>query len=85
MNLQPIRIHANFYHGGLKKLAADAGMSEANLHRCIRNNKIQASDLEALSRLLNVEIGIFFSESPSAKEQAKNSLHGYVPMVAREN
>lgn len=61
MNLQLIRQYSDRYPGGLRKLAVDVGMSEANLHRCIRNNKIQASDLEALSRALDVEIGIFFS------------------------
>lgn len=42
--------------GGLRKLAVNAGMSEGNLHRCIRNNKIQAGNLEAISRLLGVDI-----------------------------
>ncbi len=36
-------------------------MSEQNLHRCIRNNKIQAADLEKISLLLNVDIRIFFN------------------------
>lgn len=62
------------YPGGLRGLATDAGLSEANLHRCIRNNKIQASDLEALSRLLNVGIGIFFTEGKNAVETQGNSL-----------
>lgn len=60
MNLQLIKKYGASYPGGLRKLAVDAGMSEPTLHRCIRKNKIQATDLEAISRLLNVEIGVFF-------------------------
>lgn len=63
MDLQMIKKMCENREGGLKKLAADIGMSEANLHRCINNNKIQASDLENISLLLNVRIGIFFGES----------------------
>ena len=46
MNLEIVRKLSENRGGGLKKLAADVGMSEQNLHRCIRNNKIQAADLE---------------------------------------
>lgn len=72
MNLQLIRKYSAAYPGGLRKLAADAGMSEQTLHRCIRMNKIQAGDLEAIARLLNVEIGIFFTqevEMPSSRPE----------------
>lgn len=55
-----IRTLSEKYDGGLKKLASDIGMSEANLHRCINNNKIQASDLESIAIKLNVDISIFF-------------------------
>lgn len=34
-------------------------MTEQNLHRCIRENKIQAQDLEAISKALGVTIGYF--------------------------
>ena len=49
----------------MKKLAADVGMSEQNLHRCIRNNKIQAADLEKIASLLKVDIRIFFDGDTS--------------------
>ncbi len=65
MNLEAIKKFSEKREGGLKKLAADIGMSEQNLHRCIRNNKIQAVDLENIALLLKVDIRIFFDESIS--------------------
>lgn len=72
MNLQLIKQYGERYPGGLRKLAVDAGMSEANLHRCIRNNKIQASDLEALSLRLGVGIEIFFTDITKSVEMEGN-------------
>lgn len=66
MNLEAIKKFSEKREGGLKKLAADIGMSEQNLHRCIRNNKIQAADLESIALLLKVDIRTFFSEDISS-------------------
>jgi len=60
MHLDVIKKLSGKRAGGLRKLAADIDMSEANFHRCIRNNKIQASDLEKVARLLMVDISTFF-------------------------
>lgn len=76
MNLQPLKQYGEHYPGGLRKLAADVGMSESNLHRCIRNNKIQAGDLEALSLRLGIGVEIFFAEAAKSKERAENSQYG---------
>jgi DNA-binding Xre family transcriptional regulator len=62
MNLLKIKELAENRVGGLKKLAKDIGMSEANLHRCINANKIQANDLEKVSSIFNVPVGYFFDE-----------------------
>ena len=62
MDLECIKKFSEKRKGGLRKLATDAGMSEQNLHRCIRLNKIQASDLEKISTLLGVDIRVFFDE-----------------------
>lgn len=62
MDLQLIKKLCENYDGGIKKLASDIDMSEANLHRCIRNNKIEASDLEKIASRLNVRVGLFFGE-----------------------
>lgn len=66
MNLEVIKKFSEKREGGLKKLALDIGMSEQNLHRCIRNNKIQAADLEKIAILLKVDVRIFFDESVAA-------------------
>ena len=61
MNLEIVRKLSENRGGGIKrKLAADVGMSEQNLHRCIRNNKIQAADLEKIAFLLKADIRKFF-------------------------
>jgi DNA-binding Xre family transcriptional regulator len=54
--------------GGIRKLAADIGMSEANIHRCISANKIQAGDLEKIAQIFNVPVGYFFDDEIPAKQ-----------------
>lgn len=76
MNLQLIKTYSEKYPGGVRKLAIDSGMSEANLHRCIRNNKIQASDLEAISRCLGVGVEIFFAEAQTAQKTKETDVLG---------
>ena len=63
MNLQLIKDYCEKRSGGLRQLAEDAGMSEPNLHRCIRINKIQAGDLEKIAKILRVPVTVFFDES----------------------
>ncbi|MBO7234345.1 MAG: hypothetical protein J6V13_05110 [Paludibacteraceae bacterium] len=46
----------------MRQLASDIGMSEANLHRCVNNNKIQAADLEQIALKLRVDIRLFFDD-----------------------
>lgn len=63
MNLQLIKKLAEKHEGGLKRLASEIGMSEANLHRCINHNRIQAGDLEMIAITLNADIRLFFDVS----------------------
>lgn len=65
MDLGLIRNLSEKRSGGMRKLASDIGMSEANLHRCVNNNKIQAADLEKIALLLKVDIRLFFDEEVS--------------------
>jgi len=71
MDLGIIRKMSDSRPGGLKKLATDIGMSEANLHRCINNNRIQAGDLEQIARLLNLRIDCFFDDDVKTVELSK--------------
>lgn len=54
------------------------------MQRCIRNNKIQASDLEALSRLLDVGMEIFFTEGANAVETQGNGHYGDVSRLREQ-
>lgn len=85
MNLEVIKKLSENRDGGLKKLAVDVGMSEQNLHRCIRNNKIQASDLETISVLLNVDIRVFFDETPQSVHNSVNTKGDFSPASMNGN
>lgn len=65
MNLQQIKILAEKkkYPGGIKGLADAVGMTEQNLHRCVRENKIAAQVLERIASELSVSIIEFFDEN----------------------
>ena len=73
MDLSIIRNLSEKRVGGMRKLASDIGMSEANLHRCVNNNKIQAADLEKIALLLKIDIRVFFDEQ--LFERANNTVH----------
>lgn len=78
MDLSIIRNLSEKRVGGMRKLASDIGMSEANLHRCVNNNKIQAADLEQIAKLLKVDVRLFFDELPVIN---KVDIHGdYSPV-----
>lgn len=82
MDLGLIRHLCEKRAGGMRQLASDIGMSEANLHRCVNNNKIQASDLEQIAVMLNVDIRLFFNEEVRALADNTDS-HNFasVPVV----
>ncbi|MDR3141244.1 MAG: helix-turn-helix domain-containing protein [Tannerellaceae bacterium] len=60
----------------IRYLADAIGMSEQNLYRCFRENKIQAGDLEKIAHSLQVSIGTFFEEKVTVSVQGShNQLH----------
>lgn len=69
MYLQRIKTEAERQGKDLKKIASDIGMSEQNLHRCVRLNKIQAEDLKKIADILDVNIDFFFDEKVEIKEK----------------
>lgn len=62
MDLELIKTLAERQRVPIKRLADTIGMSESNLHRCVRENKIQAQDLEKIASELGVKVGVFFGE-----------------------
>lgn len=71
MNLELIKTEAEKAHIPFKSVASAIGMSEGNLHRCVRENKIQAQDLEKIASVLHVNVGIFFDELPHIHVEVK--------------
>lgn len=67
MELQRIKSLCEQRKGGLRGLAIAVGMTEQNLHRCIRENKIQAGDLERIAAELAVDIDYFFRAGDTPK------------------
>ena len=66
----------------MRQLASDIGMSEANLHRCVNNNKIQAADLELIALKLRVDIRQFFNEETQALANSTDtSIPASMPIV----
>ena len=66
MNLKKIKIISENNKITLTSLANRINMSYQNLNRCIRENKMQAQDLEKIASILNVPISYFFDESGTA-------------------
>ncbi len=52
-------------------------MSEGNLHRCVRENKIQAGDLEKISSVLGVPVGYFFDEVTEIEQTRQAGRDNY--------
>jgi len=75
MNLGIIRNLCEKRPGGIRLLASEIGMSEANLHRCINNNKMQAQDLETLAIKLDVDIRMFFDEAAIKNDSLLSNIN----------
>lgn len=76
MNLQLIKtfVEKERYPGGVKGLAEAVGMTEQNLHRCVRENKIQAQDLEKISIELNISITEFFKDDKNKTHRINSKI-----------
>lgn len=61
MNLLTIKEIAEKKNVSIRKLADSIAMSEQNLHRCIKANKIQAHQLEIIANILETPIEYFFN------------------------
>lgn len=68
---------------GVAELATNIGMSPQNLHRSIRLNQIQASDLESIARQLGVNICCFFDNDTLCGHFEQYSASGKNGFVAK--
>lgn len=84
MNLETIKFYCEKQGVAIKQLANDVGMSEPNLHRCIRLNKIQAQDLEKIAILLKVDIREFFDEKAIINDSQTSSKDAELVALSRE-
>jgi len=62
MNLYNIKSIAEKKRFTLTSICDKINMSTANLHKCIRDNRIEAGDLEQIAQILEVPITSFFDE-----------------------
>lgn len=65
-------------------MAADIGMSEANMHACLNKNKMQAGDLENVAKCLEVDIRIFFDLSASNSGEFSSEKNGQLLQLCKE-
>lgn len=84
MNLETIKFYCEKQGVAIKQLANDVGMSEPNLHRCIRLNKIQAQDLEKIAIFLKVDIREFFDEKAIINDSQMSSKDAELVALSRE-
>lgn len=85
MDISIIRKLAEERDGGMRKLAVDIGMSEANLHRCVNNNKMQAENLEKIAQVCNVDIRIFFDIIPKmSSDKPEEDKNGHLLQLCKE-
>jgi DNA-binding Xre family transcriptional regulator len=66
MNLLRIKSLAEKKKVAIRQLAIQIDMSEQNLHKCIKENRIEAGQLEKIAQILGVQIGYFFEETDSS-------------------
>ena len=63
MNLQLIKTLSERTKIPLTLISSHIGMSTQNLHRCIRENKIEAGVLEKIAKVFGVSVACFFDEN----------------------
>ncbi len=76
MNLLHIKKFSEEKGVSIRKIAESIGMSEQNLHRCIRVNQIQAHQLEQIAHLLDVPVICFFDEEVVCENNKIGKISG---------
>ena len=63
MNLSNIKKIAESKRITLTSICNEIGMTTANLHKCIRENRIEAGALEKIAQVLEVPINCFYDNT----------------------
>ncbi|MDR2037244.1 MAG: hypothetical protein LBQ60_04905 [Bacteroidales bacterium] len=74
MNLEEIREIAKKKDKTIKRIAQEIGMTEQNLHRCIRINSMKSKHLNKVAEFLEVPITVFLSDNVDLKEENTSKL-----------
>ena len=76
MNLLRIKIKSEENGISIRSLSDKIGMSEQNLHRCIREGRIEAGALEKIAAVLEIPISYFFDkvETPAKKDNKLDEM-----------
>lgn len=64
-NLQKIRDIAKARRISLRDLASQIGVTEAGVYRIIKENSTRVDTLEAIAKILQVPISVFFDDIPT--------------------
>lgn len=73
MDLSKIKTVAKHKNIPIKSVSEAIGMSPTNLHRCIRDNKISANDIEKIALYLEIPIWEFFDDKVRGQKNEKSA------------
>jgi len=74
MNLLKIKKRCDEIAISIRALSAKIEMSEQNLHKCIRDGRIEAGVLEKIAKVLSVPVSYFFDEVEPVHNAKDNEL-----------
>ena len=74
MNLLKIKKRCDEIAISIRALSAKIEMSEQNLHKCIRDGRIEAGVLEKIAKVLGVPVSYFFDEVEPVHNAKDNEL-----------
>jgi len=74
MNLLRIKMRCNEIDISIRSLSAKIEMSEQNLHKCIRDGRIEAGVLEKIANVLDVPVSYFFDEDKPTQSAKENEF-----------
>ena len=77
MNLLKIKKKSDELNISIRLISAKIGMSEQNLHKCIRDNRIEAGVLEKIAAVLDISVSYFFMLRPLIDHRQATYYYSY--------